>query len=378
MTGRRPSPHGSPRLLTFVLTVAGLATAGLAAQLYAPPSAAAHLGRISYSDLSVEGAQVLYRLKFAAHLAPGIDEGGESKVTRQQVLALEDDVEHWLTKGLRLGSGGRACPLSIENIIGPDRNDDLQVIVLFECAAPVTSLRLTFEPFDATLGDYENIVSVRMDGRSWSYVFAPGSNFLKIGEEPLTSAAAGAEAQPGRFRSFLMLGIEHILEGYDHLLFLLALLLLGGSVARLAGIVTAFTVAHSITLSLAALDLVSLPPRPVEIVVALSIMYVAAENLVVTKADHRWVVTFLFGLVHGFAFAGILREAGLPAGGILVPLLAFNLGVEAGQCLVVVLVVPLLHLLLRGPRERPLQVLLSGLILVLAAFWAYQRTLAVL
>ena len=106
-----------------------------------------------------------------------------------------------------------------------------------------------------------------------------------------------------------MLGIEHILTGYDHLLFLLALILRGGNIWSLLKIITAFTLAHSITLALAAFNIMVLPGRLVEAIIALSIAYVAAENLFLRKAlSHRWAVSFLFGLVHGFAFSNVLRE----------------------------------------------------------------------
>ena len=127
--------------------------------------------------------------------------------------------------------------------------------------------------------------------------------------------------------SFFLLGIEHILTGYDHLLFLLALILRGGNLWSLFKIITAFTIAHSITLALAALNIVMLPERLVEATIALSIAYVAAENLFMRKAvSHRWAVSFLFGLVHGFGFSNVLRELGLPKEGLLWSLLNFNLG----------------------------------------------------
>ncbi|MFQ5353099.1 MAG: HupE/UreJ family protein, partial [Candidatus Binatia bacterium] len=137
--------------------------------------------------------------------------------------------------------------------------------------------------------------------------------------------------------------------------------------------VTSFTLAHSITLSLATLDLISLDPAAVEVAIALSIVYVAAENIVRGASDHRWVVTFLFGLVHGFGFAGILKETGLPPTNFFVPLFSFNLGVEAGQLVVVSLVVPLLRLSMSGKRERPVRLILSWLIVAVGLLWTVQR-----
>jgi hypothetical protein len=142
-----------------------------------------------------------------------------------------------------------------------------------------------------------------------------------------------------------------VLSGWDHLLFLLALLLRGGTILTLLKIVTAVTVAHSVTLALAIFEVVTLPSRLVESVIALSIAFVAAENLFPRRAfSARWAVSFCFGLVHGFGFSAALRELGLPSSGLATSLLAFNLGVEAGQAMVIAAAMPLLLLLFRRAR----------------------------
>ena len=115
-----------------------------------------------------------------------------------------------------------------------------------------------------------------------------------------------------------------------------------------------------------------------EIAIAASIVYVAAENLISTRADHRWAVTFVFGLVHGFGFAGVLREVGLPAGDVFVPLLAFNLGVELGQVAVVCAVVPILRASARGLGERPVRLAVSTAIIAAGLFWMVERSIGVL
>jgi hypothetical protein len=145
---------------------------------------------------------------------------------------------------------------------------------------------------------------------------------------------------------------EQLLLAQLGLLFLLGLLLPGGGLLSLFKIVTAFTLAHSVTLALAVLDLVHLPDRLVESVIALSIAFIAAENLFPRATiARRWVVSFAFGLVHGFGFSSALRELGLPSQGLALSLLGFNLGVEAGQAMVVALVLPLLLLLQRTSWE---------------------------
>lgn len=184
--------------------------------------------------------------------------------------------------------------------------------------------------------------------------------------------------------SYFVLGVEHILSGIDHLFFVLALLLLVSGVRRLVWTVTAFTVAHSITLSLATLDLLRLPIAPVEAVIALSIVFVAAEVLRQRQGGAGlamrapWLVAFAFGLLHGLGFASALQEVGLPQVGIPLALLAFNLGVESGQLLFIGAALLLRH----GFRRlwpQPLQwprVLLPYVLGSVAMTWVIQRVVA--
>jgi hydrogenase/urease accessory protein HupE len=145
------------------------------------------------------------------------------------------------------------------------------------------------------------------------------------------------------FSKFLPLGIEHILFGYDHLLFLFALLLTVKSFGEIIKIVTSFTVAHSITLTLAALNIIQISPKFIEPLIAVSIIFVGIENLVKSEQKNRWMLTYAFGLIHGFGFASALQEVGIGSGfGVTVPLLSFNLGVEIGQMAVVLLILPIL------------------------------------
>jgi hydrogenase/urease accessory protein HupE len=178
-----------------------------------------------------------------------------------------------------------------------------------------------------------------------------------------------------------VLGIEHILSGWDHLLFVLSLLLLVGFRRRLVATVTSFTLAHSLTLAASALGAISLRPAPVEATIALSILLVSAEAL--HRRDtwtRRWpqLVAFGFGLVHGLGFAGALKEIGLPEQNVNVALIAFNLGVESGQLLVLGAAWLLVLALRRWPRvERARGVLLYA-IGALSAYWTFARLLVVL
>ena len=173
----------------------------------------------------------------------------------------------------------------------------------------------------------------------------------EVATEPATNApVAATNPAPGMksessFSQFLMLGIEHILKGYDHLLFLLALLIVARDWLSSLKIITFFTIAHSITLAVATLNLVQVPSRVVEPLIAVSIVYVGVENILRRGDPHgRWLLTFAFGLVHGFGFAAVLRNMGVASreGGVALPLFSFNLGVEVGQIIVAAVALPII------------------------------------
>jgi hydrogenase/urease accessory protein HupE len=177
-------------------------------------------------------------------------------------------------------------------------------------------------------------------------------------------------------RKFIPAGIHHILIGPDHLLFLVGLLLLGGSIRRLAMVVTSFTVAHSITLSLAALSIVTPPARIIEPAIALSIVFVGADNLLSQGGrDVRAWIAFAFGFIHGFGFANVLREMELPARALGWSLFSFNFGVEIGQLLVVLFVASAFAFLRARSAWARAQLVYAGSIVVIAAgsFWFVQR-----
>jgi hydrogenase/urease accessory protein HupE len=219
--------------------------------------------------------------------------------------------------------------------------------------------------------------------------FADGigqSHRLTAGEPSFTVPTQPSSLEV--MRTYLLLGIEHILFGVDHLLFVLALVLLVRNVRRLIATITAFTLAHSLTLAGATLGFVHLPGPPVEVAIALSIVFVAAEiihsrrgNLGLTER-YPWVVAFTFGLLHGFGFAGALAQIGLPQKAIPVALLFFNVGVEVGQLMfiaTVLAIVGLGHRLaqhLAVPRPAWVSVLPAYAIGTMAAFWVIQRIAA--
>ena len=203
---------------------------------------------------------------------------------------------------------------------------------------------------------------------------------LDAGRSVVSVDRSGTPIGPFRhrsFASFLILGIEHILTGYDHLLFLFAILLVAGSAGVAARIITSFTVAHSITLVLATFDVIVLRAGLVEPLIAFSIAYVGLENLFRRNLDRRPTLTFAFGLVHGLGFAFQLKELGVGAGAF-VPLVSFNLGVEVGQIAIALITFPILWKL----RERPcfparILPVSSAVIAAVGGYWFVVRLLPV-
>jgi HupE/UreJ protein len=192
-------------------------------------------------------------------------------------------------------------------------------------------------------------------------------------DHPRASFVVGYGSLLAQCTAFIKLGIRHIFLGYDHIVFLFALIVIGGRLGQLVKIVTAFTVGHSLTLILAALQVVILPSRLIEGSIALTIAYVAFDNFFVATTAHRWVLTFCFGLVHGFGFANVLREMHLPASGLIPTLLSFNVGVEIGQVAIAAVLFPATLWLAKQRFRRPVVLAASGVIFLVGVGWFIQR-----
>ncbi|KRF42307.1 HupE/UreJ family protein [Paenibacillus sp. Soil787] len=173
--------------------------------------------------------------------------------------------------------------------------------------------------------------------------------------------------------TFLLLGIKHILTGYDHITFLVALIVIGLSNREAIKMITAFTVAHSITLLLAAMQVVTMNSRFVESVIALSICYVALENLLAKQINYRWLVTFIFGLVHGFGFASVLQEFIAGKSNLVLSVVSFNVGVELGQLMIFLIIVPVLLLMRKKFAIRRITAVASTAIFILGSIWFVDR-----
>jgi hypothetical protein len=171
---------------------------------------------------------------------------------------------------------------------------------------------------------------------------------------------------------FVWLGVEHIFIGYDHILFLVGLLI-ASEFWSLVKIVSSFTIAHTLTLVLAATGIVALPSRLVEVCIAATIVYIASENLMRKSIGERWQVTFAFGLIHGFGFANVLRDLGLPREGLIRCLIAFNVGVELGQLAIVAMLWPLWRCVQSSKYAPHATQLLSLAIFALGSAWFVDR-----
>jgi len=249
------------------------------------------------------------------------------------------------------------------------------------CVATENTLRCDEEGLRGTLevkglGKRYSAALVKVfwaDGQSSVYTFTSAQRSAQLFGSSLDRRGMGEIA-----RAYVVLGVEHILSGFDHLLFVIALLFLVGFNRQLVWTITAFTVAHSVTLALSALGWLTLRPPPVEATIALSIVLVAAEALHDRPTlARRWpsLVAFLFGLVHGLGFAGALKEIGLPANHLPAALLTFNGGVELGQLLVVVLAYGLYRALARWPKLELGRVPALYAIGAIAAYWSIDRVL---
>jgi hydrogenase/urease accessory protein HupE len=215
-----------------------------------------------------------------------------------------------------------------------------------------------------------------LDGQSRVYTLTAGQPAVQLYGSADDRRGMGEVAH-----AYLVLGIEHILSGFDHLMFVLALLFLVGFNRRLLWTITAFTLAHSMTLALSALGWLTLRPPPVEATIALSIVLVAAEALHKEQTvARRWpaLVAFMFGLVHGLGFAGALKEIGLPQNHLPVALVTFNVGVELGQLLVVSLAFGVYRALARWPKFALARVPVLYAIGSVAAFWSIGRIVSIL
>lgn len=338
----------------------------LAFALVCSSAAIAHVTSTGLAVVEVNDGKLSYRLTVvAAELDPDIGQtllaaaGGSGAAAQQIALAARDHA--------RFSIGGEPCVPGRFAIRGSAAGDTKIVLEMALACPKATGTLVIRDDWQKTLGEhFQTVMSVRIpDQPSAEFAFA------ETRREATVELAGGTDTG---WLTFIAMGMEHILGGLDHLLFLLALLAPARSLWRTVQIVTGFTVAHSVTLSLAALGVVDVPSRIVEPLIAASIVWVAVENLVTPAGvGRRWLVAAIFGLVHGLGFAGALTELGLPHDALVRALVGFNVGVELGQILFVALVMPVVVWLSRPGRLSWLPQALSVVVAIFGMGWLIER-----
>jgi hypothetical protein len=362
----------------------------LLALLWAAP-AASHKPSDAYLTLERNGDALTGRFDIALRdldNALTLDGDGDGQITWGEVRARQAAIAAYALERLDVASNGERCALSVTDHALDTHTDGTYAVLTLSgrCPQPGPTLAVDYRLLFDIDPQHRGLLNFVDAGQSRSVVFSVEHSHWVVGGD-----AAGPLRQ---FVTYVDEGTWHIWLGFDHILFLVSLLLPAVLVRRggtwqaagsfraafvdVAKVVTAFTLAHSITLSLAALGIVSLPSRWVESAIALSVVLAALNNLFVVVANGRWIAAFGFGLLHGFGFAGALADLGLPTGSLALSLAGFNIGVEMGQLAIVAVFLPLAYWLRQTWSYRTL-VLGGGsaAIAAIAAVWLTERALDV-
>lgn len=363
-----PAQLGNNRPLRRLRTIHNLFLASALSAAIIPLYS--HPISISYSQFEIEGDTVTATLRLPMEeldLLMQLDEDLDGNVSPQEIERSRDVIGTYLVSRMELSADG----VSLSPAIGELQtwNDDdgflfLEVPLAYHADSPIQAVSIQVDLLTDLMPAHKNLAHISFGGSSQEFVFEGGATYR-------ATATAGGFWQTAK--SFLVLGIEHIFTGYDHIMFLFGLLLVGRDFGNLIRIVTSFTVAHSLTLALATLGVVQPTAWVTEAGIALSIAYIGFENLFIKDIRHRWKITFLFGLVHGFGFANVLRGMNLPRSGLAASLFTFNMGVEIGQVAIVILMFPLLLYISRTQYRLTVTRIASAIILTFGLAWFYQR-----
>lgn len=358
-------------------------------------SALAHEIGLSRGGYHFDGTEVSAELRIQSREAA---RAGLAPVGSGEDDAQADTVWH-------VSAGGARCtPTAFEVRTDPDVNDGALVTATWRCPAPAELALVEFVRFGQLTSGHRHLAHLDRDPRTLT-VLSEGEATMRVprsanaksktltpggatGKTPPSEPASTAGAAPATepppmpeapggfavFTSMVAMGVEHILEGYDHLLFLLGLLLICGRLRDMAKVITAFTVAHSVTLCLAALQVWTPPASIIEPAIALSVAFVGIENFIKPNPAGRWRIAGAFGFIHGFGFAGALGEVGLPEGNLVAALAGFNIGVELGQLTIMLLVVPIIAMALKRPfYNRYVMPALSAFVATAGLIWFVER-----
>ena len=354
------------------------------------PLAGAHKPSDSYLTLKVAGEKIDGQWDIALRdldFALGLDANQDDEITWGEVKAKHADIAAYALARLRLGPVGAPCPAQVTEQLIDDHSDGAYAVLRFSatCAAAPKALAIGYRLFLDLDPLHRGLLRLEYQGATRAGIFSA--------DQPEQSFTLAKLSPLEQFLDYGNEGVWHIWTGFDHMLFLLSLLLpavlvrshLPGRRWQPAGsfraafvdvvkVVTAFTLAHSITLSLAALGVINLPSRLVESAIALSVVLAALNNIRPVVYQKRWAIAFCFGLIHGFGFASVLADLGLPQESLLIALVAFNVGVELGQLAIVSVFLPIAYSLrTTGVYQRLLVVYGSALIALIASIWLVQR-----
>ncbi|MDL2358188.1 MAG: HupE/UreJ family protein [Pseudomonadota bacterium] len=350
--------------------------------------ALAHKPSDSYLRLTVTGKQVDGQWDIALRdldMAIGLDADGNGELTWDEVRARHAAIAAYALSRLTLSMpAGGACPLAVTGHLLDDHSDGAYAVLKLHalCPADVVTLDVDYRLLFDIDPQHKGLLRLEHGALTSTAIFTP--------ERARQSLQVAGASRWRQFGDYVKHGVWHIWIGFDHILFLLSLLLPavlvwrdgawnGGAKWRPAvidvlKIVTAFTLAHSMTLSLATLGVLSIPSRLVESAIAASVALAALNNIWPLFQRRRALAAFGFGLIHGFGFASVLLDLGLPASSLLLSLVGFNAGVEVGQLGIVVLFLPLAYVARNSAFYRKVVLLGgSGLIALIAMVWLAER-----
>jgi hydrogenase/urease accessory protein HupE len=366
-----------------------------------PTYANAHAYSVSYTTIKVGDTETNFVFSIDSlsiiELIEDIDRNGDEKLSKKEIAEESEHLDELIHHRLAFEQNNLAQEPELEKMELEEREG--KQFLSFYLTYPGYSIGDTISFTDGLYTNdpetnYVNLISFDYKGaasqgiiqgknRTWTILLSEtqqeqstdGSNQEGQQDEqevPQDSSKPVTEGSTSWF-AFFKLGMLHILTGYDHLLFLLVLLLRKQTLKQYVAIITSFTIAHSITISLAVLGIVTLPSRFVEATIAFSICYVALENIFRKEIKYRWGLTFLFGLIHGLGFANILKEMNIPKSDLAVALLNFNIGIEIVQLAIVVLLLPLLIYIQKQEYYGKIVKIGSIIITLLGAFWLLER-----
>jgi hypothetical protein len=345
------------------------------------PPAQAHKPSDSYLSLNVRGGSIAGQWDIALRdldFAIGLDQDGDGKLTWDEIRVRHAAIAAYALERLSLATDRGACQINAGEQMIDNHTDGAYSVLRFHvaCPAPVTVLNVNYRLFADLDPQHKGLLRLTRGGETSTAIFDP--------EHARQALSLTAPDHWQQFTDYVKDGVWHIWIGYDHILFLLSLLLpavllaapsdnLRGAFVDVLKVVTAFTLAHSLTLTLASLSLVSLPARLVESAIAFSVILAAVNNLYPLFRGRRPAAAFVFGLIHGFGFASVLTDLGLPRGSLLASLLGFNLGVEIGQLCIVALFLPFAFVLRDTWFYRRLLTGGSAMIALVAVVWFVER-----